>query len=1073
MLSASLTPNRREILLFFILACLGGISGFISVNVPYTEVYIEGRYAFGFMGFALLSRLWSALLLAGVLSITGFCEMPLYLCSFGNLMYSLPALALIRCIYGHILVKQTNIVVYGVAWFVLILVCYQAFTTPVVWFIVALLRNVDVWNQVLSGWIEQPFLIESILVGVVSTSGMVMLRSIGELRRSRREMAIMLDSIGDGMVAAGPRGNILRMNAVAEHLTGWKAEDAMGMSIDDVFRIVNVQTREPVKNPIDLVIEQGVTKGLANDTCLISRLGTERLIADSAAPVRESDGRLIGVIMIFRDVTQEYQNNARIRKSEDLLRKVEGIAHLGSWELVLETGELTWSDETYRIFGLQPRECDANYELFLDIVHPDDREAVNAAYFDSLKGGGDSYEIEHRIVRRGSGEIRYVHERCVHAGDRKSGRVLRSVGMIHDITERKRTEEQLRFQSRVLDQIQDCITVTDLEGRITYVNDAERRMMGRKPEETVGRHVSIYGEDPSAGATQEEILQKTKEAGEWRGEVVNFSAEGDKVVLDCRTHVVLNEHGDKVALCGISTDVTDRKRAEAERERLLSAIEQSGESILITDSQGVIQYVNPAFESITGFNRREAAGRTPRILKSGRQDSAFYADLWETISSGRTWRGRLVDKRKDGTIFTVEASISPVRDSLGRIIDYVAVKRDITEQIRVKEEKDKLESQFQQSRKLESVGRLAGGVAHDLNNLLTPILGYASVLMEDLEKNDLRRESAEEILYAGMRARDLIRQLLAFGRKQLLEFKPVNLNEVLEKFQKLLIRTIREDVAIRIVPKPYVPLVNADIGQLEQVILNLAINAQDAMPHGGALVIETDTAELDQAYADIHQGVKPGSYVLLSVTDSGRGMDDHTRKNIFEPFFTTKSRDEGAGLGLSTVYGIVKQHGGNIWVYSEPDEGTTFKIYLPVSKATVAVRESEVQKTSDARGVETILVVEDNEHVRELACTMLQRMGYKVLAAENGKKALEILNNYTKHIHLILADVIMPEMSGKDLVGRILPDYPDMKVLYMSGYSDNVIAERGVLDPGVHFIQKPFTMKAITEKVREVLDLER
>ena len=356
-----------------------------------------------------------------------------------------------------------------------------------------------------------------------------------------------------------------------------------------------------------------------------------------------------------------------------------------------------------------------------------------------------------------------------------------------------------------------------------------------------------------------------------------------------------------------------------------------------------------------------------------------------------------------------------------------------------------------------------------MNNLLSPILGYSELLMDDLEPEDIRRESVSEILQAGFRARDLVRQLLAFSRKQTLEYKPVNINAAVTGFKSLLRRTIREDIEIRISSSPDICTVMADIGQIEQVLMNLAVNAADAMPKGGILSIETALVYLDKNYAELHEDAVSGEYVMMAVSDNGSGMDQDTVQHIFEPFFSTKGT-QGTGLGLATVYGIIKQHGGNIWVYSEPGIGTTFKIYLPASEEAHIQQKIDRQITTDLTGTQNILLVEDNEQVRTLALTILKRLGYTVFSAKSGLHALQVLEECNTHIHLLLTDVIMPEMNGKELFSKIAQIHPDLKVLYMSGYTGNVIAHHGILNEGINYIQKPFSVHGLASKVREVLD---
>jgi two-component system cell cycle sensor histidine kinase/response regulator CckA len=372
---------------------------------------------------------------------------------------------------------------------------------------------------------------------------------------------------------------------------------------------------------------------------------------------------------------------------------------------------------------------------------------------------------------------------------------------------------------------------------------------------------------------------------------------------------------------------------------------------------------------------------------------------------------------------------------------------------------------------MESIGRLASGVAHDLNNLLTPILGFGGLLLDDFSPDDPRKGSVQQIVRAAEKSRDLVRQLMAFGRKQVLEFRPLDLNAVVTEFEKLLRHTLHEDIALEVIPAPSIPAVLGDIGQLEQVVMNLAVNAQDAMPAGGRLTIETSVADLDAVYAKAHSGVTLGRYVLLAISDTGSGMDAEIQEHIFEPFFTTKEKGKGTGLGLATVYGIVKQHGGNIWVYSEPGKGTTFKIYLPaVETAAEPVEVEHVIPAEDLCGTETILLAEDDALIRSLAQGILEHQGYTVLSADNGRAALSVLANHDGPVQLLLSDVVMPETNGRELLASISRDYPAMKVLYMSGYAENVIAHHGVLDAGVQFIQKPFTVQALAVRVRQTLD---
>ena len=507
-----------------------------------------------------------------------------------------------------------------------------------------------------------------------------------------------------------------------------------------------------------------------------------------------------------------------------------------------------------------------------------------------------------------------------------------------------------------------------------------------------------------------------------------------------------------------------RARLTRTRQHLSTAIEQAAESVIITDTQGVIIYVNPAFERLSGYSRAEATGQSPGFLKSDRHDPAFYQELWATISAGQIWHGRFVNKSKDGSLYTEDATVTPVRNQNGAIVSFVSVQRDVTREL-------ELEAQYRQAQKMEAIGRLSGGVAHDFNNMLVVINGYSELLLgRYLSDSNPARKHVEEIKKAGERAAALTRQLLAFSRQQVLQPEVLDLNGVVADLEKMLRRLISEDIDLATALDRGIGRVKADPGQIEQVILNLAVNARDAMPQGGRLLIETANIILDETYTRQHLDVTPGLYVMLAVSDTGIGMDAETQSHIFEPFFTTKERGKGTGLGLATVYGIVKQSQGAIWIYSEPGRGTTFKIYLPrVEETTPTEAEPRPTSLDLPSGAETVLLVEDEAAVRDLARQILELGGYTVLEAGHGDEAL-LLSEQQGPIHLLMTDVIMPGMSGPELAERLVKQHPEMKVLYVSGYTDEAIVHHGVLGAGLSFLQKPFTPDSLIRKVRQVLD---
>jgi PAS domain S-box-containing protein len=490
--------------------------------------------------------------------------------------------------------------------------------------------------------------------------------------------------------------------------------------------------------------------------------------------------------------------------------------------------------------------------------------------------------------------------------------------------------------------------------------------------------------------------------------------------------------------------------------------------IVITDVEGTIEYVNPAFTKVTGYEHEEAIGRNPSILKSGEQDVSFYRDMWEQLNSGHVWRGRFVNRRKDGELYTEEATITPVRDADGNVVNFVAVKRDITDEL-------KRERQFQQVERIEAVGQLAGGVAHDFNNLLTGIMNYVDLCLDRVSGDATLSGYLAQLKVDAERSANLTKQLLAFARRQEISPEVLDLNEVVSGTLDLLRRLIGEDIRLRWLPNPEPVPVRVDPSQLDQVLVNLIINARDAIGGVGTIVVSTKCRTIADTDRPFSPDARPGEWVVLAVADDGEGMSPDTMANIFEPFFTTKAASEGTGLGLSTVYGIVKQNLGFIDVSSELGEGTVFSIHLPrVSGAAAELQHPrETAERSDRvvqGGGETILVVEDERSIRTTCRAFLEKLGYKVLVASDPTEALRLVGGYEDVLHLVITDVVMPGMNGAQLAGKLREQRPGLACIFMSGYTDDIIANRGVLEHDTEFLGKPFTREDLEATVRRVLD---
>ncbi len=511
-------------------------------------------------------------------------------------------------------------------------------------------------------------------------------------------------------------------------------------------------------------------------------------------------------------------------------------------------------------------------------------------------------------------------------------------------------------------------------------------------------------------------------------------------------------------------DVTGQVRSDLARARLARAIEQLGEVVVITDPEGVIEYVNPAFERVTGYSRAEALGSTPRLLKSGRQHDAFYADLWEKITRGETWSGQLVNRRKDGTFYRQEASISPVRDAGGRIVNYVNVARDVTRLI-------ELEEQLRQSQKLEAVGSLAGGLAHDLSNILSIVTANADLLVQGLRDGDeAMLASATDIHAAAVRATRMVKQLLGFSRKAALERRPILLPSVVAELSSMMSRLIPETVEVRIAAATRVPPVLADPLAVEQMVVNLVMNARDAMPAGGVLEIDLEARERSSADLEGYPGASPGLYACISVTDDGVGMDEATRTHLFDPFFTTKAPGKGTGLGLSVTYGLMQQHEGFVEVESSPGLGSRVSLCFPAIAGSVVERTSERRSSLPRGRGQTLLVVEDEEPLRRTARRVLERHGYRVLTAENGDEALDLVRLHADRLSLVLTDVVMPGRGGPGLLAALNEAGYTIPVLFTSGYAEAESAGSHPLPPDAAFLPKPWSVESLLRMIHDMLE---
>ncbi|MFH0995491.1 MAG: PAS domain S-box protein [Pseudomonadota bacterium] len=796
----------------------------------------------------------------------------------------------------------------------------------------------------------------------LSNSLQQMAHLIGQRERqivdSENSLKITLNSIGDAVIATDVDGVITRMNPSAEELTGWSSTEADGKHLSEVFHIINGHSREKVVSPVERVLEEGQVVGLANHTILIARNGTEYQIADSGAPIRQSDGRIIGVVMVFRDVTENYAQEQKLRESESLLKNLTANVPGVVYQVNVSPGR-TFSvnfvnTQITDILGLDvPPEKYASE--FIGHIPDEEKIPLLASITASIENIS-TWHWEGRYLKPSGENIWFSGSAVPH----KNGDDVIFYGVLTDITERKQTEEALRksqtFLEAIFEHSPHSMWVSDDKSTLIRMNQACRDLFCITDEELIGKY---------------NIFKDT-----------------------------------------------------------------------IVEQQGVMPLVKRVFEN----------------------GERVQFNLNYDISHLQPPRHR------ETTPLNLDVTISPVLDTRKQVIHAIVQHHDITERKRTEEEKERLQAQFNQAQKMDSVGRLAGGMAHDFNNMLTAILGHSELAMMRCTPSEPVHAALTAVKEAALRSSELIRQLLAFARKQTVAPKVLDLNRNVAGMLGILQRLIGEDIDFSWKPGTDLWPIKIDPSQIDQLLANLCVNARDAIAGVGKITIETENTVFDEAYCAVHLGFVPGEYSVLAVSDDGFGMDKEVLDHIFEPFFTTKGVGKGTGLGLSTVYGIVKQNNGFINVYSESGKGSTFKIYLPRFAGEVMESSAESTVEIPKGNGETILLVEDEPMILGVGLAMLEALGYQVLTAGTPGEALNHVRTHAGEIHLLFTDVVMPEMNGRDLAKLLSNIKPGLKCLFASGYTANVIAHRGILDEAVNFIQKPFSLQNMAAKVREALE---
>ncbi len=882
---------------------------------------------------------------------------------------------------------------------------------------------------------------------------------MAEIEREMRQWQATFNAINDAIALLDMDGRILKHNRAFRELTGKSDDEITGRFC---FRLIH---------HTDTFIEGcPFVQALAS----LKRESLEMKLLDkwfqvTVDPVFNEAGEAIGFVHVMSDITQSKRAEEKLKKSEHFLSESQRIAKIGSWDMNIETGKIIWSDEMYRIYHAAPHAFEHMAEAFIKLIHPEDREAM-LQWIEATEAGEKRDELEFRIIAP-DGTIRFIRGAGEPVFD-DAGRVIRMVGTAQDITERKKAEDALKeAESRLSSLAQtasDAIIMADSNGDIISWNSGAQKIFGYSESEVQGKALTIlmperYIEDHTNGIKR--II--TTGQSQYLGNTLEFHGiRKDRTEFPLELSVSAWVRNKEFYFMGIIRDITERKKLEKalfeSEKRLKTIISTEPHCVKLINADGTLIEMNPAgLTIIEADSFEQVKGASLYSLISPNHRSAFKAHVNEVFAGGSgTLEFELIGLK--GTRRWLSTHSVPFRNSEGEIIALLGITQDISESRR-------LEEQLREAQKLEGIGQLAGGIAHDFNNILTAVVGFGGMLQMQMDDADPSKHYVSEILAAGQKGASLTHQILAFSRKQVLDMKPVNLNEIIRSLDKMLHRLVREDIAIDLNLSGNGLVVLADTSQIDQVIINLVTNARDAMPRGGKITIAAEPFIMDDAFVEMHGYGRAGEYALITVSDTGIGMDAGTQLHIFEPFFTTKETGKGTGLGLAVVHGIVKQHNGYINVYSEAGKGTAFRIYLPLTEHAVegTIKESTVPVK---RGNETILVAEDEQSLRKLTKIMLESAGYRVLTAKDGKEAADIYKEHAGEIDLVVLDVIMPVMNGEEAFGEMRRLNPSLKALFMSGYTRDTISDHGIAEGQYSFVQKPVRLEPLLSKIREVLN---
>jgi two-component system, cell cycle sensor histidine kinase and response regulator CckA len=871
-----------------------------------------------------------------------------------------------------------------------------------------------------------------------------------ELRRGKETIEALLNATTDIAFMIDPTGIVIAINDRGFQFLGKARHEIVGRSILD---FLPPKLAERSRKKIREVYSTGQPKRFEDEFW-------DTYFENSLYPVLGANG-VVQIAVFARDVTDRRTAEKALRESEERYRTLINNSRTGIY--IHQNGLFVYVTERLaEIMGYS--EAEILGKEFWTFVDPRDRDLVRDRGMAGSIGRETPPHYEFRIICK-DGTIKWVD--ALASGIMFQGKPA-NMGNLADISVRKQAEEEIRRQNAFLNNVLESLThpfyVIDADDYMIHMANSSAVRDGIE-EDTTCYSASHKRDSPCDGLEHPCPLEEVKKTGKAVVvEHVHIDTQGRPRNIEVHGYPIFDSEGNVSRIIEYCLDITKRKEAELSlqesEEKYSKLFHLSHDAVIIHDVTGAIIDANYRAQEMFGYSEREMSDLGIFDLCRAETRTDCEKHLESLGEDAHVFFETDFVSRNEG-VFQAEVSAGLLDLSDTKVVQTIV--RNIADRRR-------LEEQLHQAAKMEAIGRLAGGVAHDFNNILTAMMGYSDMLMRQIPAEGPQHDKLVQISRAAARAAELTRQLLAFSRKQLLDMKVMDLTELIIELEKMLGRLIGEDVDLKTVLSPSLGRVQADPGQVEQIIMNLAVNARDAMPQGGTLTLETADVYIDEDYARMHAEVKPGPYVMFAVSDSGVGMDGETRSRIFDPFFTTKEKGVGTGLGLSTVYGIVKQHGGHVSAYSEPNQGTTFKVYLP----RVEDPSEPLAKTKPPRelprGSETVLIVEDEEMVRDLACELLQMLGYKTLEAGDSREAQGVCHSYKDAIHILITDVVLPYMDGKSLYDALSKTRPEMKVLFVSGYTDNAIVHHGVLDRDVHFLQKPFTMESIAAKVREVLE---